>query len=203
MIAGRKDIQGIKWAVIFVVLLYFVNIAAAFDASKLQWDIGKSGTLKRNEVISYMGYSVEVVGFNAPVESDRYRQIPIEPVEPFVGLNLSRNGSFIAEISLGQGESYVFPDGEFKVTAVELPPGLSKDWLFESYKPWVRLELNPRGKPKPEILIDSEDEVVSAPNTELVVKVTLKNTGSADLTNINMDIGTQLPVLSGNLNILL
>jgi len=200
MIAGRKDIQGIKWAVIFVVLLYFVNIAAAFDVSKLQWEIGKSGTLKRNEVISHLGYSIEVVGFNAPVESDRYRQIPIEPVEPFVGLNLSKNGSFITEISLGQGESYIFPDGDFKVTAAELPPGLSKDWLFESYKPWVRLELNQRGKPKPEILIDSEDEVVSAPNTELVVKVTLKNTGSADLTNINMDIGTQLPVLNGNLN---
>ncbi|MCX9082995.1 MAG: hypothetical protein OIN83_12455 [Candidatus Methanoperedens sp.] len=199
MIAGRKNMQGIKWAVIFVVLLYFVNIAAAFDVSKLQWDIGKSGTLKRNEVISHLGYSVEVVGFNAPVESDRYKQIPIEPVEAFVGLNLSKNGSFITEISLGQGESYVFPDGEFKVTAVELPQGLSKDWLFESYSPWIRLELNPRGTPKPEIVIDSEDEAVSAPNTELVVKVTLKNTGSADLTNINMDIGTQLPVLNGNL----
>jgi len=60
--------------------------------------------------------------------------------------------------------------------------------------------LNPRGRPKPEILIESEDEVVSAPNTELVVKVTLKNTGSADLTNVNIDIGTQLPVLNGDLN---
>ena len=199
MIAGRKDIQGIKWAVIFVVLLYFVNIAAAFDVNKLQWDNGKSGTLKRNEVISYMGYSIEVVGFNGPVESDRYKAVPIESVEPFVGLNLSKNGSFITETSLGQGESYVFPDGEFKVTAVELPPGSSKDWLFESYSPWAKLELNPRGKPKIDILMDSEDEVLSAPNTEIVVKINLKNTGFADLTNVNMEIGTELPVLSGNL----
>jgi len=130
MIAGLKNIRGIKWAVILVVLLYFINIAAAFDVNKIQWDNGKSATLKRNEVISSMGYTVEVVGFTGPVESDKYKQVPIEPVEPFVGLNLSRNGSFITEISLGQGESYVFPDGEFKVTAVELPQGLSKDWLF-------------------------------------------------------------------------
>jgi uncharacterized repeat protein (TIGR01451 family) len=200
MIIIRKNKQGIKWAVIFIVLLYFVSIVAAYDVNKLQWDNGKSGTLKRSEVISLNGYSVEVVGFNGPVASDKYKQVPIEPVEPFVGLNLSRNGSFITEASLGQGESFVFPDGEFKVTAVELPPGLSKDWLFESYSPWVKLELDPRGKPKPEILIDSEDETISAPNGEIVVNVTLKNTGLADLNNVNIDIGTELPVLSGNLN---
>jgi uncharacterized repeat protein (TIGR01451 family) len=199
MIAGQKNIQGIKWAVIFVVLLYFVNIAAAFDVTKLQWDIGKSATLKRNEVISFNGYSVEVIGFNGPVQSDKYKQMPIEPVEPFVGLNLSRNGSFITQITLTQGESYVFPDGEFRVTALELPPGNSKDWLFESYSPWTKLELDPRGKPKPEIVIDSIDETVSAPNTEIVVKVTLRNTGSADLYKVNMDIAAQLPVLNGNL----
>lgn len=200
MIAGQKNTLGIKWAVIFVVLLYFVNIAAAYDVTKLQWDIGKSATLKRNEVISSMGYSVEVIGFNGPVQSDKYKQIPIEPVEPFVGLNLSRNGSFITQITLTQGESYVFPDGEFRVMVVELPAGSSKDWLFESYFPWAKLELDTRGIPKPEILIDSEDETVSAPNMEIVVKFTLKNTGSADFNNVNMNIGTELPVLSGNLN---
>ncbi len=199
MIAGRKNTSGKKWAVIFVVLLYFANIAAAYDVTKLQWDIGKTATLKRNEVISSVGYTVEVVGFNGPVQSDKYKQIPIDPVEPFVGLNLSRNGSFITQISLTQGESYVFPDGEFRVTALELPPPLSKDWLFESYFPWAKLELDPRGKPKTEILIDSEDETVSAPNTEIVVKVTLKNIGTADLDNVNMDIGTDLPLLNGNL----
>lgn len=200
MIAGQKNTPGIKWAVIFVVLLYFVNIAAAYDVTKLQWDIGKSATLKRNEVISSMGYSVEVIGFNGPVQSDKYKQIPIEPVEPFVGLNLSRNGSFITQITLTQGESYVFPDGELRVMVVELPAGSSKDWLFESYFPWAKLELDTRGIPKPEILIDSEDEIVSAPNMEIIVKFTLKNTGSADLNNVIMTIGTELPVLSGNLN---
>ncbi|HMB44196.1 MAG TPA: hypothetical protein VKL21_00085 [Candidatus Methanoperedens sp.] len=199
MITGRKNIRGIKWVVIFIVLLCFVSNAAAYEVNKLQWGIGKSGTLKSNEVISSMGYTVEVVGFHGPVESDRYKGIPIEPVEAFVGLNLSRNGSFITQITLTQGESYVFPDGELRVTAVELPPGFSKDWLFESYNPWTKLELEPRGIPKPEILIESQDETVSAPNTEIVVKVTLINTGSADLKNVNMDIGTELPVLSGNL----
>lgn len=180
-------------------MLYFSGIAAAFDTTKIQWDTGKSGTLKRNEVMTFNEYSVQVTGFNAPVESDKYKQMPIDPVEGFVELNISRNGSFMAKASLGQGESYISTDGEVKVTAVELPLPVSKDWLYESYNPWAKIEINPPGKPKMEILMDSDDEFVSAPSTEIVVKITLKNTGSADLNQVNMDIVSELPVLRGTL----
>jgi uncharacterized repeat protein (TIGR01451 family) len=100
---------------------------------------------------------------------------------------------------MGQVESFIYSDGVFKVTAVELPLGLSTDWLYESYNPWVKLELNQRGKPQSEISLNADDEYVSAPNTEITLKIKLQNTGMADLTNVDMDIGTDIPLLSGKL----
>lgn len=189
----------IKWMIPIVIISWFISAAAAFEFGQLQWDNGITGTLKRDEVISYMGYSVKVVAFTAPVESDKYRPIPIEPVEPFVGLNISFNGTIMNGTYLRPGESYISPDGEFKVTAAELPSGSAKEWLYESYNPWVKLELRQRGIPNLELTIESDDEYISAPNTEIVLKATLKNTGMADATNVDMDIGTELPVLRGEL----
>jgi len=196
---AEKSGSGLKkwiFAILFISLL--ISPAAAFEFSQLQWDKGISGTLKRNEVLSYKDYSVKAIAFNAPVESDKYRQIPVEPVEAFVGLDILKNGVLINETMLRVGESFILPDGELKVTATELPSGSSKDWLYESYSPWVKLEINPRGKPNFDLLLDMDQEYMSTPNTEIEVKVVLKNTGAADVLNVDMDIGTDLPLLRGN-----
>jgi uncharacterized repeat protein (TIGR01451 family) len=198
MIAGKLGSNLIKWTLTVFIITWFISAAAAFESTQLQWDKGISGTLKRNDVLSYKGYSVKVVAFNAPVESDKYKQIPVEPVKPFVGLNISNNGTLINEVMLGLGESFITQDGEFKVTAAALPSGSSKEWLYESYSPWVKLELNPRGKPHLELSLDMEEEYLSAPNTEIDVNVVLKNTGTADMKNVDMDIGTELPILRGH-----
>ncbi|MFA4958121.1 MAG: hypothetical protein WC556_14225 [Candidatus Methanoperedens sp.] len=182
-----------------LIISWLINASAAFELTKLQWDTGTSGTLKRDGVISYMGYSVKVTAFNAPVESEKYKNIPIEPVEAFVGLNISKNGTFINKTMIGRGESYISPDGELKVTAVDLPASSGKEWLFESYDPWVKLELSPRGKPLFDLSVNMADEYISAPNTEIVVKVVVKNPGTADMLNVNLDVGTKLPILRGNL----
>jgi uncharacterized repeat protein (TIGR01451 family) len=197
MTKGRKISRPIKWMVIFVILLYFVSIAAAYTG--LEWESGISGTLKRNEVISFKDYSVKVVAFNAPVESDKNKEIPIEPVKPFVGLNISKNGSFINTTFLGEGESFISADGEFMVGAEKLPLGLSQDWLYESYNPWVVLNLSQRGKPQLTTTISSDDEYVSGPNSEIIAEIILKNTGKAAINNVDLDIGTELPLLRGNL----
>jgi uncharacterized repeat protein (TIGR01451 family) len=199
MIAGKSGYGLIKWILTTLIIIWFVSSAEAFDSKQLQWDTGISGTLKHDEVISYMGYSVKVVAFNAPVESDKYKQIPVEPVEGYVGLNISRNGTLINETMLRLGESFITQDGEFKVTATEFPSSSGKEWLYESYSPWVKLELNQRGKPNLDLLIDTDDEYLSSPNTEIAVNVVLKNTGTADMQNVDMDIGTELPLLRGNL----
>ena len=199
MMSTRSRSGLIKWVMAILIISWLITASAAFELTKLQWDKGTSGTLKRDGVISYMGYSVKVTAFNAPVESEKYKNIPIEPVEAFVGLNISKNGIFINNTMIGRGESYISPDGEFKVTAVDLPASSGKEWLFESYDPWVKLELNPRGKPLFDLSVNMADEYISAPNTEIVVKITVNNPGTADMLNVNLDVGTNLPVLRGNL----
>ncbi|MFZ3383199.1 MAG: hypothetical protein WA144_04665 [Candidatus Methanoperedens sp.] len=197
MTEGRKISRPINWILIFVVLLYFVSIAAAYEG--LEWEDGISGTLKRNEVISFMGYTVKVVAFSAPVESEKYQDRPIEPVEPFVGLNISKNGIFLNTTFLGQGDSFITADGEFKVEAEKLPLGSSKDWLYESYSPWSTLKLSQRGKPELEITIETDDEYLSTPNTEIIANIIMKNTGTAAINNVDLEVGSELLLVRGNL----
>ncbi|MCZ7400887.1 MAG: hypothetical protein O8C61_01540 [Candidatus Methanoperedens sp.] len=196
----RSQSGLIKWVIATLIISWLITASAAFELTQLQWDTGTSGTLKRDGVISYMDYSVKVTAFTGPVESDRYKNMPVDPVEAFVGLNISKNGKLINETMLGRGESYITPDGEFKVTAVDLPASSSPEWLFESYDPWVNLELSPRGKPGFAQSVNTENEYISAPNTEIVVNVIVNNPGTADMLNVDLEVGTNLPILRGNLN---
>jgi uncharacterized repeat protein (TIGR01451 family) len=199
MILKRSRSGLFKWVMAALVISWLITASAAYQLNQLQWDTGTSGTLKREGVISYMGYSVTVTAFNEPVESKRNTNEPIEEVKAFVGLNISKNGTLINRTMLGRSESYISPDGEFKVTAVGLPASLGRDWLFESYDPWVNLELSKRGIPRFDLLVDMDDEFISAPNMEVVVrKVTIKNPGTADMLNVDLEVSTELPLLRGN-----
>lgn len=192
--------QLIKWVTLFLILSGFISFASGSEFSQLQWAHGVSGKLQRDEVISYGGYSVEVVDFPMPVRSDKYKSEPEEPVEPFVGLNIFKNGSFISTIALGLEESYIVPDSELMVTVTELPSQSSSEWLYESYSPWATIELSPRGTPDINVLIDTKnDNYISSSDTDIVATVELKNTGSADAINVDMNIVTELPVMRGSL----
>lgn len=201
MMCARSRSGLIKWVMATLIISWLITAAAAFEFGQLQWDpaSGTSGTIKRDGVISYMGYSVKATGFNEPVESDKYENIPIEPVLAFVGLDISKNGTLINKTILGINEYYISPDGEFKVTAIGLPASLGTEWLYESYNPWVKLELSPRGRPRFDLLVNMDDEYLSTPNTEIVVKVIVKNPGTADMQNVDLEVGTELPILRGNL----
>jgi len=199
MMCARSQSGLIKWAMATIIISWLITAAAAFEFSQLQWDTGTSGVLKGDGVISYMGYSVRVTDFNKPVESDKYMSIPIEPVEAFVGLDISRNGTFVNRTMLGRGESFISPDGEFKVTAAELPSSLGKEWLYESYAPWVKLELSQRAKPRFDLTVTMDEEYISIPNSEMVLNVRVNNPGTADMLDVNLEVGTEIPILRGNL----
>lgn len=197
---GDRNHGLLKGFVIFFILLGFIGHSSGFETSQLQWDNGISGKLQRGQVINYNGYSVEAIAFPPPVESERYKSLPDEPVNPYVGLKISKNGNIIDNTVLGLTESYISPDGELKVTAKELPSQNSKDWLFESYNPWAIIQLSPRGIPHLEVSVATDDnEYISISNPEIIATVTLKNTGSADAVNVDMNIDTKLPVMRGNL----
>jgi uncharacterized repeat protein (TIGR01451 family) len=194
---GKK---GLVLGVAIVLILVGIDFTQTFDSSQLQWRQGVSGKLMRGETLTYGGYSIEVTTFPAPVESEKYKPVPVEPVEPFVGLNISKDGSFIGNIALRLGESYIVPDGELKVTANELPAQNAKEWIFESYAPWAVIELDPRGTPSLAVSIQTdEDQYVSSYTTEIVTTVNLENTGSADAVNVDMIIETGLPINKGSL----
>lgn len=192
--------SGLICGIIIFIALFGAIATADFESSQLQWTQGVSGKVMRGEVLTYKGYSVEVVAFPAPVESAKYTAEPEEPVEPFVGLNISKNGRFISTVALRLGESYIVPDGELKVTARELPAKNAKEWIFESYAPWTVIELNPRGTPRLGVSIQTDkDKYVSSYTTEVVVTVKLENTGSADAVNVDVVIDTELPINRGSL----
>lgn len=199
MIFTRSRSGLVKWVMTILIFSWLVTASAAYELTQLQWANGTSGILKRDGVISYNGYSVKATSFNEPVESQKYKNIPIDPVEGFVGLNISKDGILINETMLGRGESYISPDREFKVTAVDFPASSGKEWLYESYDPWTKVQLSTIGKPSFDVSVSMDDEYISSPNTEILVKVILNNPGTADMLNVDLELGTELQVLRGNL----
>jgi uncharacterized repeat protein (TIGR01451 family) len=195
-----KNMQAIKWVILFLILSGLISFASGSELSQLQWTQGVSGKLQRGEVISYNVYSVEAVDFPMPVRSDKYKAVPEEPVQPFVGLNILKNGSIIGTVVLGSGESYITPDSELQVTVTELPSPSAAEWLYESYSPWATIELDPRGTPNINVLIDTNnDNYISLSDTDIVATVQLENTGSADAINVDINVATELPLTRGSL----
>lgn len=196
----KKNLGRVRGVLLLLVLPMFASLASAYEITDLQWNGGTTGKLHRGEVLTYNEYSAEVIAFPGPMESDKYKNVPVEPVLPFVGLNISKNGILINTTVLGPGESFVSPDGEMRLTAKELPGSNALEWLFESYDPWVVLEFGHRGTPELEISIDTDSsEYVSLPATEITATVILKNTGSADAVNVDLNINSELPIKRGSL----
>jgi uncharacterized repeat protein (TIGR01451 family) len=200
MNTGKKSHGLIKLAIITLILSGFISIALALDNPALQWAPGVSAKLQREGNISLGEYSVTAVSFPAPVEHDKYKNIPAEPVEQFVGLNISKNGVLIDTTVLGLAESYITPDNELKVTVNDMPSKDSPEWLYESYAPWATIELDPRGKPDLEVSVETDQNEYASSATEIVTVVTLTNTGTADAFNVDMNIKTNLPIKTGSLN---
>ena len=197
----NKYYAPLKAIIVLLILSGFISLVSAeYQESDLQWAPGVSNTLHHNDVIAYNGYTVKAIDFASPVESNRYSETPSEPVDPFVGLNVSKNGSFTNTTALGIEESYITPDGELRVTVRGLPSKNSTDWLMESYNPWAKVELNPRGKPELEVSVDTDkDEYSAADDTEIIASVTITNSGTADAVNVDLNVDAPFSVKSGSL----
>lgn len=195
----RSD-ELIKIIIAFLIISGFVSPAFAFDVSTFQWGTGTSGKLMRGEELTFNEYTVKAIAFPAPVKSNPYSGTPDQEVIPFVGINLSKNGILIESILLAQGEYYIVPDGELKVTATALPSKEGTEWVYETYAPWAEIEMSPRGIPALEVSVETDyGEYTSLANSEITASVTIRNTGSADALNANLDVLTTLPLKRGGL----
>jgi uncharacterized repeat protein (TIGR01451 family) len=198
--AKNKYCILLRAVIILLILSGFISFVSAYEESDLQWAPGVSNTLHLNDVITYNEYTVKAIGFPEPVESNRYSETPSEPVNPYVGLNVSKNGSFANNTALGIGESYITADGELRVMVTGLPSGNSTEWLYESYNPWTVVELDPRGKPELDLSIDTDKgEYSSAEDTEIIAYVTISNSGMADAVNVDLNIDAPFSVKNGSL----
>ncbi len=197
---SEKNKSMVRGVLLLLILCAFISLASAQDYSKYQWGAGISGRLGPGETLSYMDYSVEAVSFPEPLESEKYTDLPTEAVEPFAILNISKNGIFLNTTVLTIGESFIVPAGDLKITVLDLPSKLSPEWLYESYTPWVMVEMSPRGIPAPDVSIESDqNEYVSSPSTEIVTTLTIGNSGTADIVNLDVILETDLQVKRGNL----
>lgn len=195
MLIVRSEL--IKFVIASLIISGFVSPAIAYDTSTFQWGDGTTGRLARNEELSFNEYTVKVIAFPAPVKSGSLGT-PLESVEPFVGLNISQNGHFLATTMLKLNEYYISPDDEIKITAVSLPSKDAKEWVYETYAPSAEIGIYPRGIPSIEVQVQTNyNEYVSLSNTEITASVTLRNTGSADLLNSNLEVRTSLPLKRG------
>jgi len=188
----------IKLIIASLIISGFVSPAFAFDLSTFQWGTGTSEKLMRGEELIYNEYTVKVIAFPAPVKSNLYSGTPAQAVIPFVGINLSKNGILMNSILLAQGEYYIVPDGELKVTAKILPSKEGTEWVYETYAPFAEIEMSPRGIPALEISVETDyGEYTSLANSDITASVTISNTGSADVMNVNMNVLTTLPLKRG------
>jgi uncharacterized repeat protein (TIGR01451 family) len=187
----------IKIVIFSMIISGFISPALAYDITQLQWGEGTSGRIMRGEEISYNEYTVRSIAFPAPVKSNNLG-LPVEPVQPFVGISILKNGIILNTTMLVQGDYFIVPDGELKVMAKLLPSREATEWVYETYAPWAEIEIFPRGTPALEVSVETDyNEYTSLENTEIPASVTIRNTGSADVLNVNTEISTPLPLKRG------
>ncbi len=189
-----------KLALFFLIISGFTSPALAYDVTQFQWVTGTSGKLMRGDELTFNEYTVKAIAFPAPVKSNPYSGIPAEPVDPFVWINLSRNGILLNSTVLVQGEYIIVSDGELKVTVTQLPSREGTEFVYESYAPWAEIEISERGKPALEVSVSTDySEYTSTANAEITASVTITNTGSADALNADLIVLTDLPLKRGNM----
>ena len=79
------------------------------------------------------------------------------------------------------------PDYELKISATEFLSGNSKEWVYEYYKPWAKVAISLRGKPKLDVSVTTEKASYTSSSDQIITaKVVIKNNGDAIARNIDV-----------------
>jgi hypothetical protein len=171
----------------------------AYDGNDIQWIAAKSNRLCWGDsfIANNNGntYKVEAVDF---ISSDQLNAGDA----PFVFIKIYKNDMLLLSsvIAIGNPEIY---NNEIKVATIDMIR-TGKRTSTDVYNPWALIEISFRGTPDFNIDITSDKKEYYIPTSKdyltenIEIKVTLKNTGSADAKNIELTIDTDgLNVING------
>lgn len=182
--------------VILTIILWWVltgTSTASVSLSDVDWDVAVSGTLYRGDVLSNGEYTVKATEFSSPVPGIKNMQgniVQDEDIVPMVRLDIYKKGVFVREIVMGMtSESYIDPDYEVKISVTEFLKRNSREWVYEYYKPWAKVSIQVRAKPKLEVeIITDKDSYVSYDDGVISAKVKIINSGATFIKNVSVNL---------------
>jgi uncharacterized repeat protein (TIGR01451 family) len=191
--------------IIFIIFLINIPLAASFTPDDIEWAPAVVGTLYRGQTMTNGPYMVKAVQFPSPVQgfTDFKKNIvPEPPVDPMVYLEIYKNGNLMKEVIMNtQNGPEIDPDYEIRTSVTGILAGTAKEWVYEYYKPWAKVSLSLRGKPKLEVKVTPDKTTYTSNKDEiLTAKVDVKNTGNAVARFVDVNLNTGELILRGGSN---
>ena len=194
-----------RFVVLLIILLFASSFpVAAFTTDEIEWAPAVVGTLYKGNNITNGPYTAKAVQFPSPARGFKNFKgeiIPETAVDPMVYLEVYKDGNFLKEVLLNiQSNEELDPDYEFKISATDFLPGNSREWVMEYYKPWAKVAISLRGKPKINATISTEKTSYNSGSDQIITaKVDIKNNGDAVARNVDVILDSdELALRGGN-----
>jgi uncharacterized repeat protein (TIGR01451 family) len=188
---------------ILIVLLLEIPLASSYMPNDIEWAPSTEAILYKGNNFTNGPYTVVAIQFPTPVPGFKELQtnkiLPETPVSPVVYLEIYNNGALMKETVLYLRSPYeIDPDYEVKVSLIDILPGTSSEWVMEYYKPWAKVSISLRGKPKFEVTVTTDKtNYVSSTDEILTATVKVTNTGDAVARNVEVDLDPGVLQLRG------
>ncbi len=198
--------DDMRYFAVLILIFMCAGIASAvnFGENDIEWGTGTNGTLYRGDTLMSGNYTVKAVEFSAPVPGIKNLQGNIVPdgvVEPMVNLEIYKSGTLVSTTVLKlNGEPYIDPDYEYRISTLEFLQRSSRNWVYEYYKPWVTVSIQERAKPELQVSIDTNNTEFTSLNDKLIrAKVIITNTGQAFARNVEVNFSSgELKLVGGD-----
>ena len=190
---------------IIIILDVSMNMASAvtFSPSDIEWATAVTGTLHKGGTLTNGEYMVKAVQFAAGVQGKKTYPsgaiVPEDEVDPMVYLEVYKNGVMIKEIVMTTlSEAYIDPDYEVKVSTPGFTARTDRAWVLEYYDPWSTVSIQKRALPKLEVIVTTDKTTYTSNNAEIIIaKVEVKNSGSARINKVDVDLNIGELILRG------
>lgn len=188
-----------RYLAILIAFIAVVNFASGYSPGDIEWRSAASGTLNKGGTLTAGEFMVKAVQFPAPVQGVKDINgniIPETQVEPFVSINIYKNGVLIKEnlIMSMQSGDYIDPDYEVKVSATGFPAKNARGWVYEYYAvepPYAAISMQLRATPKLEVTVTTDKSAYTSYNDQIITATaTVKNSGGARIKNVDVNLNT-------------